>query len=267
MKVLQQSQFKFLKFLTLSLFFIGLNSQSIAQTITNYQFRQVPQDKMEEFLRRETTYWSKVAEAAIAKGNLTFWGVFVKVGGFDMQNTPNVLFINSFNDIDAVDPGEMWNTSALFPDVPLDQIETFSMSKVMHSIYLSSEGDVVWKEGTVPADDVRYLNFVFHNSNAPGQLIALENEHWRPFIKSAMDAGQTTQIGWLNSAILSPSLPNMQANTVSIDIHPSLKSALTGGFSDGVEFPTDGLQKINDLEINRRISFIYRRVQVVNSQN
>ena len=180
---------------------------------------------------------------------------------------PTCYLSTEFNDIDAVDPSEMWDASALFPDVPMEDMETFSMSTTMHSIYLSDSGPAVWKEGTVPANDVKYLNFVFHNSNAPGQLVALENEHWKPFIKSAMDAGQTTQIGWVNAQILSPSLPGMQANSVSIDIHPSLKSALTGGFIDGgnVEFPTEALQKINEMEINRRISYIYRRIQVLNA--
>ena len=255
------------KFLIISMLFLGFSLQSISQAITNYQFRQVPQDKMEEFIKRETTYWSKVAEAAIEKGNLTFWGLFVKVGGFDIPNSPNVLFVNSFDDIDAANQSEMWDASKIFPDVPMEDMETFSMSTVMHSIYLNNTGPAVWKEGTVPADDVRFLNFVFHNSNSPGQLVALENEHWKPFIKAAMDAGQTTQIGWVNAQILSPSLPGMQANSVSIDIHPSLKSALTGGFVDdsNVEFPTEALQKINDMEINRRISYIYRRIQVVNA--
>ena len=92
----KQNLVKTVKGLLLMAFFVGLNQQSIAQEITSYQFLQVPQDKMLEFIKRETTYWSKVAEAGVAKGNLTFWGLFVKMGGFDMQNTPNVLFINSF---------------------------------------------------------------------------------------------------------------------------------------------------------------------------
>ena len=33
--------------------------------ITVYQYRHVPDDKIDEFLKRETTYWSKVAEKAV----------------------------------------------------------------------------------------------------------------------------------------------------------------------------------------------------------
>jgi len=174
-----------------------------------------------------------------------------------------LLFINSFNDIDAADMGEIWDASAVFPDVPIDQMETFSMSSVMHSIYLGP-ANTVFKEGAIPADDFKYVRFIFHNASAPGQLLALENEHWAPFIKETMNSGKTTQVGWGNAMILSPRAPNMHANTVSFDIYSSLKDALTGGFDDDVEFPQEGLAKINELETSPRINFIYRRIQVIN---
>jgi hypothetical protein len=48
----------------------------VAQGITTYQYRRVPSDKQAEFIKRETTYWSKVAQKAIDNGTLTFWGLF-----------------------------------------------------------------------------------------------------------------------------------------------------------------------------------------------
>ena len=44
-------------------FFIGLQLESVAQndsSITVYQYRHVPDNKIDEFIKRETTYWSKV---------------------------------------------------------------------------------------------------------------------------------------------------------------------------------------------------------------
>ncbi len=257
---------KFLQAILFAIFLFGFKQQSVAQEISVWQFRHVDQANMQEFIERETKYWSKVAEAAIEKGNLTFWGLFVKQGGFNLPEGPNVIFINTFKDIDAVNMGELWNPAALFPDVPLDQIETGSISETLHMFYVSP-GNFVEKEGAVPTEDYNYVRFIFHNSNTPGALLALENEHWAPFIKPAMDAGQTTQVAWGNSRILAPSGPNVLANTISFDIYPDLKSALTGGFSDDadVEFPTLGLEKINELEINRRISNVFRRIMVLNA--
>ena len=263
MKAVKYFQGKLLKSALIAVILFGLNSQSIAQGITVYQLRHVPPDKMAEVIRRETTYWSKVAESAIAKGNLTFWGVFQKVGGFDMPNRPNLLFINTYNDIDAA--GGIWNTSELFPDIPASQLETFSMGTVLHTFYIRS-GNLVVKEGVVLADDGdRYIRFVLHNSSDPGQTIELENEHWAPFIKSSMDAGKTTQIAWVNATILAPSGPNIHANTISLDIYSSLKEALDPTWADDTVFPEDGLAEINKLETTRRIQNVYRRIQVVNA--
>jgi hypothetical protein len=250
---------------TLAMLF-GFGLQSFAQEISVWQLRNVEQSNMQEFIERETKYWSKVAEAAVEKGNLTFWGLFVKEGGFDLPNAPNVLFINTFKDIDAANMAEMWNPASLFPDVPLEKIETGSISTTLHMFFVNP-GSMVIKEGAVPAEQFKFVRFIFHNSSAPDELLALENEHWMPFIKSAMDAGHTTQLAWGNASILAPSGPNMEANTISYDIFPTLKSALTGGFppDSDVEFPEEGLTKINDLEVSRRFNNVYRRIQVINA--
>ena len=254
------------RLLATSALLLAFSLQSFSQEISVWQFRRVEQSNMQEFIERETKYWSKVAEAAIEKGNLNFWGLFVKQGGFNLPEGPNVLFINTFNDIDAANMGELWNASALFPDVPMDKMETGSLSTTLHMIF-AQPGNWVEKEGASPDDDYNYVRFIFHNSNAPGQLLALENEHWAPFIKSAMEAGQTTQLAWGNAQILAPSQPNMEANTISYDVYPTLKSALTGGFSPDadVQFPEEGLQKINDLETSRRFNNVYQRIMVINA--
>src|SRR6478609_6041117 len=73
----------------------------VAQYITTYQYRQVSPDKTGEFVKRETTYWSKVARKAIDKGTLTFWALLEKVDGSDMPNSPNFLFINTYTNVDT----------------------------------------------------------------------------------------------------------------------------------------------------------------------
>ena len=240
------------------IFTLKLNGQSI----TIYQYRQVPPDKMEEFLKRETTYWSKVAEAAIEKGNLEFWGVFQKIGGIDQPNSSNVLFVNTFKDIDATNG--IWDAASIFPDVPMEDMETYSMSTVMHTFFLRAE-NFVQLESAVPEDDFNYLNIIYHNSDSPGQLIALEKEHWLPFIKESMDAGKTKQKAWGNSIILHPSGPDIKATTISIDIFKTLKEVLNPTWDEDTVFPNEELGKINELELTRRISAIYRVVKVVNN--
>lgn len=245
-------------------FLLGFQVKPFAQSITVYQYRQVPQDKMDEFIERETKYWSKVAENAIAKGNLEFWGLFQKVGGFDMPNSSNVLFINTFKDIDALDG--IWDASTVFPDVPMNQMETFSMSKVMHSFFVRAESFVL-KEGADPEKDFNYIVMVYHNASSSSDLIALEKKYWEPFIKTSMDEGKTTQVAWGNATILSPSGPTIKANTVSYDLYPSLKEALNTTWDDNIVFPQEGLAEITKLETDQRTQSIYRIIKVVDSSD
>ena len=256
---------KFIKALLLFVFLFSfkMNAQDDENKgISVYQYRQVQQDQMEEFIARETKYWSKVAESAIAKGNLTFWGLFEKVGGFDMPNSPNILFINTFKDIDNANMGEIWNPSAVWPNVPMDQMETSSMSKVNHMLFVKPEGWVK-ASNAVPENDYKFIKMIYHNASNPGNLIALEDKHWGPFIQSAMDSGKNKQKAWGNSRILSPSGPEMKANTISVDIYSSLKEALDPTWDENTVFPTEGLTEIMALETNQRISFVYRIVKVV----
>ena len=60
-----------------------------AQPVSIYQFRRVDQDKIGEFIHRETTYWSQVAQKAVDDGKLSAWILFQKVGGSDLENASN----------------------------------------------------------------------------------------------------------------------------------------------------------------------------------
>lgn len=254
------------KFVTVILIFVFLFSFKLSaqddednKGISIYQYRQIPPDQVEEFIYRETKYWSKVAEKAIAKGNLMFWGLFQKVGGFDVPNSPNILFINTFKDIDAM--AGIWEPSAVWPNVPMDQMETFSMGKVTHSLFVKPE---VWIKASnaIPENDFKFVKINYHNASNPGNLIGLEDKYWTPFIQSSMDSGKTKQKAWGNARILSPSSPNMKANTISFDIYSSLKEALDPTWAQNTVFP-EGLNEIFELEMDQRISFVYRIVKVV----
>lgn len=243
------------------LFSFKMNAQDQEDTgISVYQYRQVPSDQMEEFIERETKYWSKVAEKAISKGNLTFWALLQKVGGFDEPNSSNILFINTYKDIDAA--AGIWDPTEVWPNVAMDQMETYSMSKLMHSLFVKP---AVWVEANNVnlETDFNYVKMIYHNTSNPGNLIALEDKHWGTFIKSSMDSGKTKQKAWGNGMILSPSGPNMKANTISYDIYSSLKEALDPSWDENTVFPNEGLTEIGALEIDQRTSYVYRIIKVV----
>lgn len=233
-----------------------------AQDISVYQYRKVDNDKVDEFIKRETEYWSKVAQKAVDDGKLKFWALFQKVGGYDLENSSNFLFINTFADIDKTDG--IWDAKALFPDVPMEDIETYSMSRNTSTLFVRAH-HFEMAEGANPENDFKYLSMIYHDASNPGDLVELEKEHWAPFIKAAMDNGQTTQKGWGNAVILSPSGPDMKYNTISYDIYPSLKETLSPTTSDDIQYPQYGLTLINELERSRRSSVVYKIVKVINA--
>lgn len=246
-------------------FFIGLHLKSKAQndsSITVYQYRQVPDNKIDEFIKRETTYWSKVAQNAVKNKTMTFWALLEKQGGYDMPNSSNFLFINTFPNIDKV--GEVFNAAEKITGVPIAKMETNSLSTTTSQIFLHGRG---WAQAAnaVPEKDFNYVVMVYHNTNFPDSLIALENKYWAPFIKKAMDSKQTPQMAWGNSIVLSPSGENIKFNTISYDLYKTLQAALMPIWDPKTVFPTEGLNNINSIEINRRGSVVYRVVKVVSS--
>ena len=244
--------------------FQNASGQEEDESISIYQYRKVDDGKVNEFIERETKYWSKVAQKAVDEGKLGFWALFQKVGGYDMPNSSNFLFINTFPDLPDMDEmGGMWDAQSVFPDVAMEDMETYSMSKNTSMIFVKSAG---WAqaEGVNPVEDFKYLAMIYHNANSPGDLINAENEIWAPFIKSAMDNGQTNQKGWGNARILSPTGEEIKYNTISYDIYPTLKDALNSSLTEGTEVPD--MTKIFEAEgDNRRSSVVYRIVHVVSA--
>ena len=232
-----------------------------AQDITMYQYRYVAPDKTAEFIKRETTYWSKVARKAIDKGTLTFWGLFEKVGSSDEQNSPNFLFINTYKDIDG-NMGDIWNATPAFPGIPMAKMETNSISKTTSTVFLTS-GDG-WEQSSkaVPAKDFNYVVMNYHNSSNSFDFVGIEKRQWGPFIKSAMDNNQTPQVGWGNAMVLSPIGGDMKFNCVSYDLFPKLKAALMPNWSSDIKFPTTGLDSLQKISLNMPATVVYRVVKV-----
>jgi len=257
---------KMISHILLLAFLIGSQLQSGAQddssSITVYQYRHVPDNKIAEFIKRETTYWSKVAEKAVKGKTMTFWALFEKIGGYNLPNSSNYLFVNTFPNIDKV--GDVFGSAEKITGVPMAKMETNSMSTVTSEFFLHSRG---WAEraNVTPKNDFNYVTMVYHDTNYPDSLIALENKYWSPFIKKAMDNKQTPQMAWGNAIVLSPFGEDIKFTTVSYDIYKTLQDALMPALAPNIEFPTEGLGKINALELNRRGSVIYRVVKVVSA--
>lgn len=232
-----------------------------AQGITTYQYRHVAPDKIDEFIKRETIYWSKVAKRAIDNGKMTFWALLEKVGDVDMGSSSNFLFINTFPNVDA-DMSDMWNPTKLFPGVPMTKIDTYGMSTETASVFVQDNG---WQEvaNANPDKDFKYVVFNYHNSSNPSSFNSIEVNNWGPFIKSAMDKKQTDQKAWGNAIVLAPTGGPMKYNCLSYDLFSTLQAALLQNWTPDTQFPTAGLDSLQKISSDPPARFVYRVVKVV----
>ena len=236
-----------------------------AQKITSYTYRVVKQADMAEYLKRETTYWQKLAESEVKKGNLTFWAVLVKMGGTNLDKAPNVLLINTFKDIDA--SNSIWGgVTDLFPDVKMEDIQTNSLSKTTAMIYLRGLDNFVQGKDVNPEEDFNFVHVIYHNNKDVGKHLTFESEKWKPMIQKAMDEGKTSLKGWGNAIIVSPESNSFPYQTISYDLFKTAHEALSPAFNDDHETPEnffDGLQGNYD---GPRNSHLYRIIATVSAE-
>jgi hypothetical protein len=232
-----------------------------AQEVSYLQYRKVDPSKIDEFIKRETTYWSKVAEKGITNGKIEFWGLFEKVSGGSTE-TANFLFVNTFKDIDEAMKGDMWDPTKLFPGIPISKIETNSLSTTTNTIFTAPRN---WEQSAkfTKSADAKFVVINYHHTSNASAFIALEQKYWQPFIKAEMEAGRTSQIAWGNDEILSPSSGKDGASTISVDLFPDFKSALSPYFAKETVFPTDGLNELQKITSSPRDIEIYRVVKIV----
>jgi len=231
---------------------------ALAQEISSYQYRHVPNDKIDEFIFRETTYWQKVAQKAIDDGKMNFWALLEKVSGIDLPNSSNYLFINSFDNIDAEG---VWNAKAVFPDVPMDQMETNSFTTVTSQVFVSPHN---WVDdaGAVPEKDYNYVVINYWDATDPDAWLEGEDKNWMPFIKAEMAKPATSQVAWGNARVLAPMGKDVPATTLSYDMFPTLQSALMPKWDENAKFPMETLDEMQKLLRSQRATTVYRIVAV-----
>lgn len=238
-------------------------AQTPPQSVTVLQYRHVPAEHVPEFLYRETTYWSKVAQKAVDSGKMSFWALLEQVGGHNLGDSPNYLFINTVRDVDAL--GDVFNPAGMFPGVPMASIGTDTISTTTDTYFLSV-ADVTAAAGADPARDFKYLALNYHSSSSSSAFLDLERQHWLPFIKTAMDKKQTAQVGWTHGYLIAPLGNGIPFNTVSFDLYPSLQKTLMPAWASDLVVPADGMEKLNALRLAPMGTAIYRIVHVVSAK-
>jgi hypothetical protein len=234
---------------------------TFTQQISTHQYRRVAPADMQEYIKRETTYWKKFAENEIEKGNLTFWGIFQKMGGTDQENSPNILIINSFKDLDK---GADWNSIAdLFPNVKMEDIQTWTLSTNTDQIFLR----VLDNHIEVDNPEFNYVRIIYHNVKNTGTHLNFEAQKWKPMVEKAMAEGKTTIRGWGNGLIIAPESTAFDYNTYSYDLFSSSHAALSPAFTEDHELPDGFFNELADNYDGPRHANLYRIVAAVSAES
>jgi hypothetical protein len=240
-------------------FFSGRSTISAqSHNVTVYEYRQVPNKNIKEFIKRETTYWSRVAEKAIKDKSMTYWALLEKTGGYDLSNSSNYLLVTTYSDINKA--ASIFNNAEALTGKKLSDMEINSISTMTSQFFLQEES---WAQASyaIPEKDFNYFLMDYHNTNYADSLIGLENKYWLPFIRKAMDNRQTSIVAWGNAKLLYPLGENVKFTTVSYDVFKTLQETLIPIADPNLPFPSKDLATIRDLELGRREYIIYRVVK------
>lgn len=207
---------KNLCFILIAMFF----ATSINGQISYLQYRHVPVDQEAKFLERETKHWSKVAQAAIKKGQMESWSLWRKIGITSADDsTPNYVLVNTFKSLDKMDLNKVWsdNLDALGDVKPAD-IETTSFTTTTFDYYVQSEDQISGE-----------YKFALVNYAKPTDLAAFIQENrslWKPLHEASIKNILNNMTYWGMSSVIYPTGNQDRFTVYTVDGFNKLNDAL-----------------------------------------
>jgi len=160
------------------------------------QYRAVSPDHEQEFVEKETKYWSKVAKSAIDKGQMTGWSLWRKVG-ITEQGAPNYVFVNNFESIDKIDQSAVWsegNIAAM--GVSPNMVQTNSIAPTTFDYWMQLEDFV--------PGDYKYAIVNYAMPANRGGFIEENKSLWKPFFEKNIKAGNMGMTSWGILSVIHP---------------------------------------------------------------
>jgi hypothetical protein len=208
-----------------------------AQEIASVAHRFVEREDMAEYIKREQDYWKPIAEKAIEEGRMSVWSVWQRIGGFNMNEEPNILIYAEF---DKTSDLELYGSGApawgkVFPDKKFSDISVRNLFEAKAYLYQKPLVNMV-SAGSVEMPEIIRINFVKANETLADYL-KMEQEVWAPFIAEQIKKGNTNVTSWYLGEVLNPGGTDRPYDAVSVDGFGSLSAALSPDFDEGITMP------------------------------
>jgi len=205
-----------------------------------WQFRQIGEDDVANFLYNEDNVYRSIVKDAIADGDMVHWGLARKLTG-NTSSGHNYFFYNGFAEISDLD-SPTWGSGSNFGLRPV------SSAGVLGAVY-TSPAIQVFAETPKPGN---YLVVNTANPTDVGAFVQLQNDVWKPFIKNYVNDENSAWAGWEVATVMSPTGNSSSWSVVTIDHFTTLSGAMNS-FPNGADWP-EGLQEINDLLPNGKFT-------------
>jgi L-rhamnose mutarotase len=138
---------------------------------------------MEEYIRRENTYWKEVAKKAIAEDKLSAWSIWQRVGGFNVDTDHNILVVNNYTPEQFAMEGNIWDYKKVFPKAKGEDVVTGGMSITQDVLFYTSRA--FYAVGQAKAIKVN-----FAKAKNPREYSRMEPEIWGAVYRCTNEIGQ-----------------------------------------------------------------------------
>lgn len=206
------------RFLT-TLLALTVTLSTFAQ-VAYFQYRSVPADKEAEFVERETKYWSKVAKAAIDEGKMSGWSLWRKIGVTNID-APNYVFVNTFENLEAMYAGNIWGN-----EESIEKILGTQISAVETNSFTTVTFDYILKlEASIPGE----YKYAIVNYAMPTSTMGFIQENkslWQPFHQKNIDNGAMGMTSWGMMSVIYPQGANARFSVMTWDGFNTMPAAM-----------------------------------------
>ena len=188
---------------------------------------------------------------------LSNWQLWEKVGGWNMDDSPNFIFVNGFANIGQIDNlNDVWNPAKIFPKVRMKDMNTRGLSTLKHQMVFAQ--NAATGTGVMP----NFVRVNYSKASDLEQYLELEKTMWQPFMKQQMESGNTSQVSWNSAVRIMPFGQDFPFNAISVDGFNKLSEAIMPATSYKTEPTYPDFTAINKVHVKQRIQ-VYRLVKEV----
>ncbi len=211
-----------------------------------YDYRNVPQDEMNNFKQNEAEFWSKVHANMLKKGQITGWGMQSRVGG--LESDPNIYFflgLGSYENLDGLNK----NYPKAVEEV-MNSLDQNTQKIIEERLKQKSfrTANILLNRNDGVTEDMGGWNYILHNyakANNVGAFTEAQSKYFKPFFEQNIKAKNTKQVAWITASVLNPRGNHYNWNCYTADFYKNL-SDIYNAWNSEITWPEDGLTAVGE---------------------